>query len=266
MSTKTNEAVKNQQATETGLATISRSAWLALQDGSELREAIEANFAGGEAMTESILTRVGTPGAGGTMWTINTPEGEKTVKEIEGILVHHCPRGVLWPSIDPVPGTMPVAVSHDLKTAEQFGPVPKDMEANLKLCEISPKVYDWKKVSQIYGVGAASREMKRAKDQRGMFILTKDSARPLVVPAQPGSLKTVVPVLLKLTKVPWRCIISLSLKKENNRDQKPYSQIIPRVVGFLSKEDGEIVKATYTDPIKAMSRQLLTEDLDNSDE
>lgn len=258
-------STKTKEPENTGLATISRNNWLALQDGSEIREAMEANFSGGETMTESILTRVKTPTGGGTNWTITTPEGERTAKEIEGILIYHCPRGVLWPSTNPVPGTMPVAVSHDLRTAEQLGPIPKEMEAELKIAELSPKVYDWKKIASTYGVGAATRELKRAKEQRVMFLLTKDDAWPLVIAAQPGSLKTVLPVLLKLPKVPWRCVVNLSLVKANSREGQPYSQIIPKVVGYLSPEDGEIVRKTYHEPFKAMVRQILTDDLDSGE-
>ncbi len=268
MSTKTKETAISApvQTTSTGLAIVSKNEWLSMQDGSELREAIEANMASGEAMTESILTRVKTPTGGGTNWTINDPEGERTTKEIEGILVYNCPRGVLWPSTNPVPGTMPVAVSHDLKTAEQFGPIPKDMEAEMKLAEVGPKLYDWTKLARTYGMGAATRELKRAKEQRVMFVLTKESAWPLVIAAQPGSLKTVLPFVRKLSLPHWRCIISLSLVKARSQGGQDYAQIVPKLVGCLSREDGEIVKAMYHNPIKGMASKILTEDLDNSDE
>lgn len=229
------------------IATVDRASFPALRDGSDMAEAMLANLAAGERIDESVLTRVKTPTGGNTTWTIQTAGGEEESKDIRGLLVYHCRRGVLWPNREPVAGTMPVIVSHDLANGEQVGPIPADMEQTLAKCKKSDGKYDWPAVYAVYG-GPQSTD-RRAKEQRVLFILREGDPWPLIVTAQPGSLKTVKPFVIKLDVPHYRAFISLTLEKVTNKAGQPYARIVPKLVSTLSKEDGARVKATYTDPL-----------------
>ena len=69
----------------TALAVIPKDNYLALRDGSEIREALSANMANGETFDESLLIRVPTPSGGGTRWAIPEPLNEDT-DAITGVL------------------------------------------------------------------------------------------------------------------------------------------------------------------------------------
>src|SRR5690348_5141403 len=133
MSTKTKDAPQT-----TSLTVIPKDSYLALRDGSEVREALDANIGSGEGLDESMLVRVPTPAGGGTRWAIPDPINEDTA-EITGVLVLVVPRGVLWPSDEPGENALPVLVSHDLKTARQVGPIPDDMLAVLERHKIGDR-------------------------------------------------------------------------------------------------------------------------------
>lgn len=252
------EAAKNE------LAVVSRDKFVALRDDSDIAEAMAANIAVGEKIDESVLTRVPTPTGGGTTWVIPGVAGEESAQEIRGILVHHCRRGVLWPASTLTQGAIPVVISHDLQVGEQIGPIPTDMAATLNKCKRPDGTYDWPALYSVYG-GRGSTD-RRAKEQRVMFVLREGDPWPLIVVAQPGSLKTCKPFLLKLPVVYWRAVISLTLKKVANATGQPYAQIVPALVGTLSKEDGERVKNLYTDPLRSLATKINVEDDGSDDE
>ena len=75
---------------------------------------------------------------------------------------------------------------------------------------------------------------------------------PLLVRAQPGSLKTIRPFIMRLPVPHWRAVVGLGLEKAKSRSGKDYAQIIPRLVGTIDKEMGARVKETYTEPLRRM--------------
>ena len=89
-----------------------------------------------------------------------------------------------------------------------------------------------------------------------MFLLTEDSAFPLVVRAQPGSLKNIVPFIITLPVAHYRAVIELGLEKCKNPNGQEYSQIVPRYVGEIGREAGSLVKRTYTEPLRLTAGRL----------
>lgn len=247
-----NAPVAEPQATQ--LAVIPKDNYLALRDNSDVREALEANLSSAGAIDESLLVRVPIPSQGVTQWTIPEPINE-TTPEITGILVLVAPRGVLWQS-EEVSNALPVLVSHDLKSAHQVGPIPDDMLAVLNKHKRADGTYDWVNLPyNQFGTGK-NGVGKRAKESRMMFVLRQGEAFPLVVGASPGSLKNVKKFIMTLTVPHWRAVVSLTLAKEKNSGGTSYSQIVPRLVGTLSREDGEVVRKMYTEPLKKVAQNL----------
>jgi hypothetical protein len=89
-----------------------------------------------------------------------------------------------------------------------------------------------------------------------MAILRADEAWPLLVSAGVGSLKTVTPFVKRLSVPHFRAVVSLTLDKVENAGGQPYSQIVPKLIGTISKEEGEIVKRLYTVPLSKVNTQL----------
>jgi hypothetical protein len=54
----------------------------------------------------------------------------------------------------------------------------------------------------------------------------------------------------------FRAVVSLTLDRVENAGGQPYSQIVPKLTGTLSKEEGEIVKRLYTVPLSRVATQI----------
>ena len=89
-----------------------------------------------------------------------------------------------------------------------------------------------------------------------MAILREDEAWPLLITAGPGSLKTVVPFVKRLSVPHYRAVVSLTLDKVENAGGQNYSQIVPKFLGELSKEKGEIVRKMYTGPLSRIATDI----------
>jgi hypothetical protein len=89
-----------------------------------------------------------------------------------------------------------------------------------------------------------------------MAILRADEAWPLLVTAGPGSLKTVTPFVKRLSVPHYRAIVSLTLDRVENAGGQPYSQIVPKFVGSITKEEGDIVRRLYTEPLSRVATQI----------
>lgn len=230
--------------------------WLALQTGSDIREALEANVAAGEQINVQDLIRVPTPGSGGTTWTWVGVSGEEHEKEIVGILVCYQMRGVLWPSEEPGKSA-PLLVSHDLLTAEMVGDNPGDIDlAELEKCRLPDGRFDWARLPWNQWGSGKNGIGKRCKEQRLLFVLRQEDVWPMVITAQPGSLKTVRPFVHRLPVAHWRAVVSLGLQKVPSKGGIDYAQIVPKLVGTLTKEEGEAVRKMYTEPLKRVATKV----------
>jgi hypothetical protein len=241
------------------LAIVNTERYLALADGSDLREAIVANAGVEGGISERDLVRIKTPAGGATTWAWDSPEGPKEAKELTGILVGYFPRGTLWPTLE-MSGSRPLLVSYDLVTAHKVGDEFGDIDADeLSRYQNDDGTYDWRRLPwNEWGTGNGGSG-KRCKESRVMFLLMEGDAFPVLVQAQPGSLKTIPPFAVKLPVPHWRAVVSFTLAGKTNNANKPYSQIQPRLVGTLTKEQGVVMKEMYTDALAKMVRTMSIE-------
>ena len=251
----------------TGLAVINPNTFLALNLPEEIKAAQEAAAATGETFGVGDLVRVKTPAGGGTNWVIPSAAGDESTPEIVGVLCCYQPAGVLWPSDDPAPGTLPVLRTFNPTdpnaVAEQVGPIPDGMMDSLMKHKISdgpPATFKWANLPQNQW-GSGKRQIGKAcKESRMLFILRQGDIYPLLVRAQPGSIRNVTQFFRQLTptaKVPYfRCVVSLTLTKATSKGGQEFSKIVPRLVGILPSDTGEIIRQKYTAVLQTIVKQI----------
>lgn len=227
----------------------------------ELQEAMDS--IAGESFGPSNLLRVKMPSSGMTKWQV--PDGVGGIElldSIRGLLVYHQKHGVLWGSEDPKPGLMPVLRTYDLKVAEQVGPIPDNMIDALEKCRIDERHFDWEKCPfNQWGTGKGGIG-KRCREQRILFILRESDLYPIVVTIQPSSLTTWRNFFLHLptaARCPYyRCVIELSLKSSTSTGGQQYAEVVPRLVGKVSQDVGELVKKRFTDILeRGLAQQIV---------
>lgn len=237
---------------------VSESKFLALRPDSDVREALMANLGPGETLNASDLPRVPTPAGGGKVWSwVDSGNNEQSAKSIDGILVYYGVRNVLWGSEEPQGKASPVLVSYDGVTAVRINDDIGDLDAEvLESCRTGDRTYDLTRCAyNQYGTSKSGRG-KRCKESRLLAILRADEAWPLLVTAGPGSLKTVTPFVKRLAVPHYRAIVSLTLEKIENAGGQPFSQIVPKYLGEITKAEGEIVRRVYTEPLSRVATQF----------
>lgn len=250
-------ATKNESPS-TAIAVIKTDGYLALQEGGAIAEAMEANMGADAALRESDLTRVPIPTGGGTMWLVPTIGDDKAVKSIDGILVAMCLRGLLWAGDEPEEGSLPVLVSHDLKTARLVAAENVDaaMLRAIEPAKMADGRYDWSKLPQNeWGTGKKGHG-KAAKEQRVLYVLPADEPLPVVVIIQPGSLKDWQKFVVSLTKagIPYyRAVVSLTLEKDTAAEGQPFARVVPKLIGTISEAEGKVIRVKFTEPMKAVA-------------
>lgn len=226
----------------------------ALRPDSRQARIIEANL-DGEPMREMDLVRVKTPLGGSTTWTIDSDGNSEATDEIVGLLVAIGKRGYLWPSEDPSE-QRPVLESRDLLVARRLSDdlgTSIDPKA-LEKYRIGDRTYDWVAISTSpeFGYGAARGGAKRVKEQRILAILRDGDTWPLLVSVGPGSLPLWTPFQKRMKCFHYEAVVGLRVQKAKNAAGSPYSQIVPRLVGVISEEEGEVARRLYTEPLQRM--------------
>lgn len=236
----------------TAIATVKAIDYPALRPDSRQMRIIEANLEG-EPMRETDLVRVKTPLGGATKWALDINGNSETADELVGLLVGIASRGILWPSVDPTE-QRPVVVSHDLRVgyrvSDDLGTIdPKALERY----RVGDKTYDWVALSMSpefgYGTHGAG---KRVKESRTLAILREGDVWPLLVSIGGGSLSGFIPFLKRLPCFHYEAVVGLRLEKAKNKGGQPYSMIVPRLVGQVSEEQGEVARRIYAEPLRAM--------------
>ena len=238
------------------------SKFVALRPDSDVREALMANLGPGESIQASDLPRVPTPAGGAKVWSwTDAGNNEQSAKSIDGILVYYGVRGVLWGSEDPVAGVQPVLMTYDLMTATRMNDDIGDLDAEvLESCRTGDRTYDWQRLAYNQYGSSSNGRGRRCKESRVRAILREDEAWPLLITAGPGSLKTVVPFVKRLSVPHYRAVVSLTLDKVENAGGQNYSQIVPKFIGEISKDEGEMVRRMYTTPLSKIATEFSHDD------
>lgn len=217
----------------------------------------------GAAIKESDLIRIKIPSGGSTTnWTIPRITGDETIPAIEGILVRIVARSMLWPTEDPVEGSMPALVTSDFVTGRRIADA-EDLPAEL-LRQLEPfgvgdmrhradktpyfDAYDWASLPQAqYGSGKNGRG-KAVNDQRVCFILRKGDIMPVIVTIGTGSFGNFRKFLRGLTQAGlpyYRSVVSFTLAKTKNETGQPYCEVCPTLIGVLSEDDAAAVQKAW---------------------
>lgn len=238
----------------TAIANVKTIDFPALAPNSRQARIIAANL-GGAPMSEMDLVRVKTPLGGATQWTLEVNGNTETTDEIVGLLVAVGQRGHLWPSEDPTEQP-PVLITHDLKVAyrvsDDLGTISPEA---LEKFRTGDGVYDWIALSNSreFGFGSArGGRGKRVKESRVLAILREGETWPVLVTVTGGSIDCWTKFQKHLPVFFHEAIVGLKLAKVKNPAGQPYSQLVPRLVGAISEEQGEVAKRVYTDPLDAM--------------
>jgi hypothetical protein len=237
----------------TAIANVKNIEYPALVPNSRQARIIEQNL-GDEPMREMDLIRVKTPLGGATKWTVEVNGNQETCDELVGLFVGEAKRGVLWPSEDPTE-QRPVVITNDLlvgyRVSDDLGGIdPKALEKY----RIGDRRYDWAALSTgpEFGYGGGGKAGKRVKESRILAILREGDVWPVLVTVGPGSLATWMPFRKRLPCFHYEAVLGLRLEKAKGGAGQPYSMIVPRLVGEISEEQGEIARRLYTEPLKAM--------------
>lgn len=237
---------------------VQDSQFLALRPDSDIREALMANLGPGETLQASDLPRVPTPAGGAKVWSwTDAGNNEQSAKSIDGLLVSFQPRGTLWGSENPQVGVSPVLMSYDLDTAIRVNDDIGDLDADvLESCRTGDRTYSWKRLPYNQYGSSSNGRGKRCKESRLLAVLRANEAWPLLVTAGPGSLKNVTAFVKRLSVPHYRAIVSLTLEKVENSGGQPFSQIVPKFIGEISRDEGEIVRRLYTEPLSRIAQQI----------
>lgn len=236
----------------TAISTVEKIEYPALVPDSRQARIIAQNL-GDEPMRETDLVRVKTPLGGATKWTVEVNGNQQTCDELVGILVGEAKRGVLWPDPNPTE-QRPVVISNDLlvgyRVSDDLGSVDP---AALEKYRIGDRRYDWAALSTSpeFGYGANGGG-KRVKESRILAILREGDVWPVLVTVGPGSLASWLPFRKRLPCFHYEAVLGLRLEKAKGGAGQPYSMIVPRLVGELSEEQGEVARQLYTEPLTAM--------------
>lgn len=227
----------------------------ALSPTSRQARIIQANLEG-EPMREQDLIRVPTPAGGGAMWQIDNAGNVETTDEIVGLLVAEGRRGTLWPKDDPSE-MRPVITTHDLlvgyRVSDDLGDCSPEA---LERYRIGDRRYDWAALSTGpefgWGSGKGGGRSRKVKESRVLAILREGETWPVLVTIGPGSLANWLPFRKRMPSFIYECVIGLKLQKVKNAGGQPYSQIVPRLVGVISEEQGAVAERVYHAPLTAM--------------
>lgn len=227
----------------------------ALSPNSRQAKIIAANL-DGEPMREQDLIHIPTPAGGGTMWSIDNQGNVETTEEIIGILVAEGRRGYLWPKDDPSE-MRPVIASHDLLVGYRVSDDLGDCDPKaLERYRIGDRRYDWPALSSGpefgWGSGKGGGRSRKVKESRVLAILREGETWPVIVTIGPGSLANWLPFRKRMPSFIYECVIGLKLVKVKNAGGQPYSQIVPRIVGLISEEQGAVAERVYHAPLTAM--------------
>lgn len=226
----------------------------ALRADSRQMRIIEANL-DGEPMQEQDLVRVKTPSGGGTKWLVPVNGNDEPCDEIVGLCVGIAKRGVLWPQDDPT-DQRPVIVTNDLlvgyRVSDDLGTIdPKALDRY----RVGDRRFDWVALSNSpeFGYGSARGGAgKRCKESRIVAILREGDVWPILVTIGPGSLRGWLPFAKRMPSFHYECVVGLRLEKAKSSGGQPYSVIVPRIVGQVSEEQGEVARRIYVEPLKRM--------------
>jgi hypothetical protein len=227
---------------ETGL--ITRDSFLVLANPDVVHETLAENF-GSERLTMGDLQKIKIPAGGGTFWTVETSEGEQSVKEISGVIIHQQTQRSYFSGPYTGGNEKPDCSSPDGQYG--YGDPGDGLRAEGNGCAECP-LSQWG--SGKGGVGQACAQKKV------LYVLQPGEVLPTLITLAPSSLQNFKRYLLRLGITPYYGVVtSFSLVKATSKSGIGYSQVVPKVVSRLDREDAEQIKVYRQALLAAMARR-----------
>lgn len=227
-----------------------------LDPSSDLAEALRENQ-GGIGISITSLPKVKMPSGGGKAfsWT-DSGNNERTEKEITGLFVYYGKYGTLWPTAQPSSDGLPLLVTWDLQTAFRVGSDFGDLDSEaIERARTGDRTYNWQALPYSSFKSAANGRGKRCNEYRILGLLQPGEAWPVMVYASAASIRA-CDDFFQLLSIPfYRVSMKLTLDAEKNPDGQTFSKLVPSYLGSISREEGEIIKSTYTDALKRAVEQ-----------
>ena len=195
------------------------------QDIKTLQAAMAENL-GGASISPFDLDKVQIPSGGGLAWTVATLEGETSVSEVMGIIVHVQNARAYWKESfgESGGGTPPDCISDDALVG--IG----DPGGRCAECP-----------NAAFGSDARHRGQACKLIQR-LFLLRDGDMLPVVVNLPPGSLKNARKYLLRLVSNGIKAsgvVTKIGLERDKNQDGITYSKATFAMVGKLDSAQAE---------------------------
>ncbi len=210
----------------TDLTVIDPGAMVALNHSTdEIRAIIQADFRG-EEISPFDLDRVGIPPGGGGNWIVPSLNGDRSVSELRGVVIHHKLVRAYWPG--EFQGAEPPACSSPDAVVGYGNPGGE--------CAKCPNAV----------FGSDGKRGQACKLSEQWFLLTQDGLLPLVVNLPPGSLKQAKQYRIRLAGAMLRMdevVTSIALDKTKNADGIAYSLAVPTLAGKLDPEEASRARA-----------------------
>jgi hypothetical protein len=216
----------------------------ALQENPDaIREIILTNV-GPSGLTQFDLERVKMPTGGATKWTMETVRGEKSVDEIEGIIVAHRPARVHWSEpIEKTGGNSPP----DCASADGFVGI-GDPGGECDKC-----------ILNAFGSDPKGGKGKACKELNLVFLLTVDKLLPTLIAVTPGSLVQVRKYFLGLANegLPaYGVTTKFRLEKAKNSNGISFAKAKPTLGRELQDDEIEAVRAYAKNIAPALSQRV----------
>lgn len=205
---------------------------IATYDEAQLREVVEINLGGGDALTERDLRKFAVPSGGGVAFNVETADGKADVaKEILGVVVLHQPRRAYWEKgVEDGSGSTPP----DCQSPDGVTGIGKIADQHGKPCAQCPMAQ--------FGT-ARSKDGKPGRGQacsqkRTLFIILPDEILPAVLALPPTSLAAFKGYLAGLisTRKPITGVVTrITLNEAKNAGGTKYAEASFEAVGALDE-------------------------------
>lgn len=223
------------------------------KDMEELKEVLRTNIGSDGHITSFDLDRVRIPTAGGLQWTVPDIDGDQTLKELRGIVVHFKDGRVYWEhAFGSGPSGPPDCASPDGVTGIG-NPGGNCLKCKYAAWESDPKG----------GRGQACKAL------RLVFLVREGNYLPLVLPLPPTSLQNARRYFLRLagSGVPYYGVETRwTLEQAQNSGGIKYSRAVPSVSRRLAQEEAARIKAYRSEIRAALERiSIETDDYTNGE-
>jgi hypothetical protein len=179
-----------------------------------------AENVGDEGLSITDLDVLKVPSGGGKSWELEGPEGERSERELLGVVIHFNQARAYWQDAYSGEGKEPDCSSSDGITG--YG----DPGGQCVTCPMAA-----------WGSAGGGSRAQACKSMSRVYVMLEDDLLPHLLQVPPSSLAIWKKYRLRLGTTPyWKCLTRLTLDKAVNRAGIAYSQVGFAMAGRLDEE------------------------------